>query len=329
MASILVTGAAGFVGFHACRRLAADGWSVTGVDCFNAYYDPALKRGRAEALQAEHGIAIRDLDIADAETLKALALEVQPDRILHLAAQAGVRYGFDHPFEYEHSNLKGHLSVLEAARALGNGLGHLVYASSSSVYGEREGPFKESDAVDHPASLYAATKRAGEMMTESYVSLFGLPATGLRFFTVYGPWGRPDMAYFKFAEAILDGRKLPLFDSGRGRRDFTYVDDVVECLARICADAPAGKTHRIFNIGGSNPRPTTDLVKALETSLGRTAQIEHLPPQPGDVSLTYADTTALEAAYDYKPVVKLEDGIARFADWYLGWRGGKARSLAS
>lgn len=329
MASILVTGAAGFIGFHACRRLAADGWTVHGVDSFNAYYDPRLKRGRAEALQAEHGIAVRDLDIADDKALMALVLDLRPDRILHLAAQAGVRYGFDHPFEYEHSNLRGHLSVLEAARALGDGLGHLVYASSSSVYGEREGPFKESDAVDHPASLYAATKRSGEMLTESYVNLFALPATGLRFFTVYGPWGRPDMAYFKFAEAITEGRKLPLFDSGRGRRDFTYVDDVIECLARICADAPARKTHRIFNIGGSNPRPTTDLVKALESALGRKAQVENLPPQPGDVSLTYADTAALEAAYGYKPVVRLEDGIARFAEWYRGWRGDKAHSLAS
>lgn len=329
MASILVTGAAGFIGFHACRRLAADGWTVTGVDSFNDYYDPALKRARTEELKSEYGIEILDLDIADEQAFRALALDVRPRCILHLAAQAGVRYGFDHPFKYEHSNLKGHLCVLEAARALGEDLGHLVYASSSSVYGEREGPFKESDAVNHPASLYAATKRAGELMTDSYVNLFDLPATGLRFFTVYGPWGRPDMAYFKFAEAIMAGRKLPLFDSGRGRRDFTYVDDVVECLARICADTPERKTHRVFNIGGSNPRPTTDLVKALEGALGKRANVENLPPQPGDVSLTYADTTALEAAYHYKPVVGLEDGIARFAAWYRGWQSKAERSLAS
>lgn len=329
MASILVTGAAGFIGFHACQRLARDGWTVTGVDSFNDYYDPALKRARADVLRDKCAIAVLDLDIADDSAFKALALDIKPQRILHLAAQAGVRYGFDHPFEYEHSNLKGHLSVLEAARALGGDLGHLVYASSSSVYGEREGPFKESDAVDHPASLYAATKRAGELMTESYVNLFALPATGLRFFTVYGPWGRPDMAYFKFAEAIMSGRPLPLFDGGRGRRDFTYVEDVVECLARICADAPGAGTHRVFNIGGSNPRPTTDLVKALERALGRTANIESLPPQPGDVSLTYADTAALEAAYGYKPLVALEDGIDRFAQWYKGWQNRDARSLAS
>ncbi|MCW5725787.1 MAG: NAD-dependent epimerase/dehydratase family protein [Maricaulaceae bacterium] len=318
--TILVTGAAGFIGYHACEVLLARGETVTGVDSLNDYYDPALKQARLARLQGREGFSFHRLDIAEADALKALTLDARPDRILHLAAQAGVRYSIDNPHAYARSNLDGQLSVLEAARALGGDLKHLVYASSSSVYGEREGPFRESDRIDAPVSLYAATKGAGELMCAAYARLYGIPATGLRFFTVYGPWGRPDMAYWLFADAMVEGRALKLFNEGRNRRDFTYVDDIVAPMLRVLADDPARAAHRIYNIGGSHPHPTADLVRALEAALGVKAQTEAVPAQPGDVSLTYADVSKLAADYGYAPTVDLQTGIARFAEWFRDWR---------
>ena len=251
-----------------------------------------------------------------------LCLAEKPSQILHLAAQAGVRYSLEKPFAYAQSNLVGFLSVLEAARALGDTLDHLVYASSSSVYGERSAvPFREEDAAETPASLYAATKRSDELMTASYCSLFGIPATGLRFFTVYGPWGRPDMAYWLFADAMLEGRPIKVFNNGDMERDFTYIDDVVDPLCRILRDCPERGRHAVYNIGGSSPVRLMDMIETLETALGCTAEKQMLPMQPGDVTRTYADTTRLQADYGYSPQIPIEVGLKRFADWYRDWRG--------
>jgi len=323
--TVLVTGAAGFIGFHVAARLARDGERVVGVDSLTAYYDVGLKRARLAELAGFSNFAFERLDIADAAGLKALVERERPDRIIHLAAQAGVRYSLENPFAYAHSNLTGHLSVLEAARALGGDLRHLVYASSSSVYGERGGAFKEADAGD-PVSLYAATKRADEAMSAAYAHLYDLPATGLRFFTVYGPWGRPDMAYWKFADAMLDGETIPLFNHGRNERDFTFIDDVVEPVVRVARDDPARGRHRLYNIGGSRPVTTIALVEALERVLGVPARTEMLPAQPGDVTHTCADVTRLSADYGCAPDTPLEDGVAAFADWFLNWRATQRRA---
>jgi len=317
--TILVTGAAGFIGFHAAARLARAGERVVGVDSLTEYYDVGLKQARLAELAALPGFSFERLDIADAPALRALVEREQPSRIIHLAAQAGVRYSIENPFAYAHSNLTGHLSVLEAARALGDGLHHLVYASSSSVYGERGGVFREEDAGD-PVSLYAATKRADEAMSAAYAHLYGIPATGLRFFTVYGPWGRPDMAYWRFADAMLDGRTIPLFNHGRNERDFTYIDDVAEPVVKVALDTPERGRSRIYNIGGSRPVTTIALVEALERVLGVSARTEMLPPQPGDVTHTCADVTRLQADYGCAPDTTLEDGVARFASWFRDWR---------
>ncbi|TGY90280.1 NAD-dependent epimerase/dehydratase family protein [Marinicauda algicola] len=317
--TILVTGAAGFIGFHASRRLLARGERIVGLDSLTDYYDVALKRARLTELDRQAGFEFHRLDLADDDAVKRLVLETRPTRILHLAAQAGVRYSLDAPFAYTHSNVTGHLSVLEAARALGGDLAHLVYASSSSVYGERGGRFREDDALGEPVSLYAATKRADELMSSTYTHLYGLPQTGLRFFTVYGPWGRPDMAYFSFAEAMLRGETIRLFNEGRNQRDFTYIDDVIEPLVRVLDDAP-GARHGVYNIGGSNPVETLDLVATLERALGVNAKTEPVPPQPGDVSYTCADVTRLERDYGCVPGTRLEEGIARFAQWFRSYR---------
>lgn len=323
--TILVTGAAGFIGYHASEALLAAGERVVGIDNLNSYYDPALKQARLARLERHEGFRFERLDLADDAALMALVERERPDRILHLAAQAGVRYSLENPFAYARSNLLGHLAILEAARRLGDDLSHLVYASSSSVYGERSAvPFAETDASETPASLYAATKRADELMSASYCSLYGIPATGLRFFTVYGPWGRPDMAYWLFADAMLSGRPIKVFNNGDMERDFTYIDDIVEPLSRILADAPARGRHAVYNIGGSSPVRLMDMIETLEGALGLTAEKIMLPMQPGDVTRTFADTAKLEADYGYKATTRLEDGLPRFADWYRNWREGTA-----
>ena len=326
--TILVTGAAGFIGFHAARRLLERGERVVGLDCLSPYYDVTLKEARLAELARHAGFSFERADLAESERTARIVEAARPARILHLAAQAGVRHSLDAPFAYARSNVTGHLAVLEAARALGPRLKHLVYASSSSVYGEREGRFKESDAAEDPVSLYAATKRADELMSASYTHLYAVPATGLRFFTVYGPWGRPDMAYFSFSEKMLSGETIELFNEGRNRRDFTYVDDVLDPMLNALFDDP-GPVHRLFNIGGSNPVDTLTLVAELERALGLTAKTRPAPPQPGDVSYTCADTSKLEAAYGPAPSTPLAQGLAEFARWFRRWKGLDAATAAA
>ncbi|MFW6299814.1 MAG: NAD-dependent epimerase/dehydratase family protein, partial [Oceanicaulis sp.] len=289
------------------------------------YYDVALKKARLAELPRFKGFSFEQLDLADHARVRALVLDHGFERILHLAAQAGVRYSIRNPFAYTRSNVEGHLSVLEAGRALGERLQHLVYASSSSVYGERppERGFRETDAADTPVSLYAATKRADELMARSYAHLYAMPLTGLRFFTVYGPWGRPDMAYFSFAEKMLGGETIQLFNEGRNLRDFTFIEDILPHLEDLVDDRP-GPGARIFNIGGSQPVDTLALVGALESALGVAAKTELVGPQPGDVSATWADTSALEAAYGPAPQTPLEDGVAHFAHWFRAWKAQAA-----
>lgn len=325
---ILVTGAAGFIGFHLCRRLLDEGARVLGVDNLNPYYDPALKRARLRALEHPR-FSFQALDIATPGALAATWGGFQPDAVAHLAAQAGVRYSLREPRAYAHSNLTGFLEVLEAARA--HPEAPLLYASSSSVYGANtDVPFRETDRVDRPVSLYAATKRANEVMAQSYAALFGLRLTGLRFFTVYGPWGRPDMAYWGFTEALIDGREIGVFNHGRVWRDFTYVDEVVEAVARLLRLPPsspdeAGRVvpevpHRLFNIGNHTPVAVGDFLGILERLTGRKALRRDLPMQPGDVERTWADVSALQAATGFSPCTPLDVGLARFVEWYRHWR---------
>ena len=325
--TILLTGAAGFIGHHAARAFLERGDRVVGVDNLNDYYDPTLKYARLDQLEPwkEKGrFRFEEIDIADHEALKALALEEKPTRILHLAAQAGVRYSLENPFAYARSNLMGHLAVLEAARALGDDLRHLVYASSSSVYGERgDPPFSEEDAADTPASLYAATKRSDELMSASYASLYGIPATGLRFFTVYGEFGRPDMAYWMFSDAMLKGEPIKVFNNGDMYRDFTYISDVIAPALRVVDDDSERGRHAVYNIGGANPVKLMDMITTLERTLGVEAEKVFLPMQPGDVTMTAADVSRLEADYGYAPQVRIEEGLERFADWFKAWRGRK------
>lgn len=317
----LVTGAAGFIGHHVVERLASRGEEVIGVDDFNAYYDPALKRRRAAVAERRPGVRILTLDIADAPAFAALLRDCGARRVVHLAAQAGVRYSLQAPFAYERANVAGVLSVLEACRAA-PGFEQLVYASSSSVYGNRPAAgraFREDDRVDHPASLYAATKRAGELMCEAYSGLYGLPMSGLRFFTAYGPWGRPDMAYFLFTRAILAGEPIDVFGEGRMARDFTYVDDIVDGVMGVLDHPPAAGEHRLFNVGDSRPVALLAMIETLERLLGRPAEKRLLPMQPGDVTATYADISRLTALCGYDPKVTLDDGLARFVAWYRGY----------
>ncbi|MFY0636518.1 NAD-dependent epimerase/dehydratase family protein [Maricaulis maris] len=317
----LVTGAAGFIGFHAARARLEAGEDVVGIDNLNAYYDPALKQARLDELARFSGFRFEKMDLADEAAVSGLVADVRPDRILHLGAQAGVRYSLEAPFAYARSNLLGHLSVLEAARNLGDHLEHLVYASSSSVYGERsQVPFRESDAAETPASLYAATKRSDELMSAAYSDLYDIPATGLRFFTVYGPWGRPDMAYWLFAEAMLEGRPIKVFNNGQMERDFTYIDDIVAAVSRVLSHAPDRGRHRVYNIGGSSPVRLMDMISALERELGVEAEKIMLPMQPGDVTRTYADTSRLEADYGFAPTVGIEAGLSSFAEWFKAWQ---------
>jgi UDP-glucuronate 4-epimerase len=320
---ILVTGAAGFVGHAVAHRLLDRGEAVIGIDSFNSYYDPALKDARAATLVKRPGFEMVRGDIADAPALAALVRDRGVTRIVHLAAQAGVRYSLDNPFAYSHANLHGHLAVLEAARH-SPGFQHLVYASSSSVYGDRplEGAgFREVDPVNAPVSLYAATKRSCELMSASYAHLYAIPQTGLRFFTVYGPWGRPDMAYFSFTKRILAGEPIEVYGEGRMARDFTFVDDIVDGVIGALDHPPKGKSSRILNIGDSHPVGLMDMIGTLETALGVEAVKVMRPMQPGDVTATYADVSALHALTGYRPKVMLAEGLGRFVEWYRGYYG--------
>lgn len=326
----LVTGAAGFIGAAVSHALLDRGCTVVGIDNLNAYYDPALKMHRLAPLRARDGFAFHQLDIAEHEALKALPDLQDLDFVVHLAAQAGVRYSIENPFAYARSNLMGHLSILELVRhAPAKPL--LVYASSSSVYGDTtQPPFSETARADQPVSLYAATKRSDELMSAAYAHLYGLEQVGLRFFTVYGPMGRPDMAYWGFAEKILAGRPIDVFNNGALERDFTFIEDIVEGVVRI---ATGGKRadhgldrHRVYNIGNNSPVKLMDFIAALETALGRRAEKRFLPMQPGDVHATYADISRLDADYGFKPSTSIEDGLQRFADWFIPWREQRAAS---
>ena len=323
MGAILVTGAAGFIGHAVCLRLAAAGRAPVAVDSFDPYYDPDLKRDRAAGLGAA-GVPVRRLDIADPAPLLDLAAREGVTRVVHLAAQAGVRHSIGAPFAYGHANLAGHLSVLECCRALPS-FEHLVYASSSSVYGNRPaegGRFSEDDRVDRPASLYAATKRAGELMSESYAALYGIPQSGLRFFTAYGPWGRPDMAYFSFTRRILAGEPIEVFGEGRMRRDFTFIDDIVDGVLGVLDRPPEPGTHRLLNIGNDRPERLLDFVALLEGAIGREAVKVMRPMQPGDVAETWADLSRIRALTGYAPRTTLAQGLPRFVAWYRGRYGG-------
>ena len=333
--TILVTGAAGFIGYHVAERLLARGDTVVGLDNLNAYYDVSLKEARLARLAARSGFRFVRLNLADREGMAALFAAERPQRVVHLAAQAGVRYSLENPHAYIDSNVAGFTNVLEGCR--NTAVNHLVYASSSSVYGGNTRlPFSEHDNIDHPVSLYAATKKANELMAHTYSHLFRLPTTGLRFFTVYGPWGRPDMALFLFTKAILDGRPIDVFNNGDMVRDFTYIDDIVEGVIRV-VDRPAevnpafdparpdpctsNAPYRVFNIGNSQPTPLDDYIEAIELALGRKAERHYLPMQPGDVPATSADTGELDAWVGFKPNTPVREGVRRFVDWYRKYYG--------
>jgi len=327
---ILVTGAAGFIGYHVSRKLLERGDDVIGVDNLNDYYDPALKEARLRLLEPHERFRFVRADVGDREAMETLFAEHRPRRVVHLAAQAGVRYSLTNPFAYTRSNIDGFLTILEGCRH--NGVEHLVFASSSSVYGANtRQPFSEHDNVDHPVSLYAATKKANELMAHTYSSLFGLPATGLRFFTVYGPWGRPDMALFKFTRGILAGEPIPVFNEGRMIRDFTYIDDIVEGVVRVVDhtaaadpswtgdDPDPGRSYapwRVFNIGNNKPIELLEYISVIEECLGRKAKLDLLPMQPGDVPSTMADVGELERTVGFRPTTTVREGIRRFVDWY-------------
>ena len=330
--SVLVTGAAGFVGFHLARALLGRGETVIGVDNLNSYYDPALKQARLALLQADPGFVFCEADVADLDAIRTIFRdEPAIDRVVHLAAQAGVRYSLERPFAYVESNLAGFANILEGCRH--NNVRHLVFASSSSVYGANTNlPFSTHDNVDHPVSLYAATKKANELMAHTYSHLYGLPTTGLRFFTVYGPWGRPDMALFLFTKAILAGKPIQVFNHGDMKRDFTYVDDVVEGIVRVMERVPAGDPswsgknpdpgtsyapYRVYNIGNNAPVDLMDMIGVLEDCLGKKAEKEFLPMQPGDVPATYADVDDLMRDVGFKPSTPIQEGVRHFVDWYM------------
>ena len=318
--NILVTGAAGFIGRALCERLLQqDGCKVVGVDNLNDYYPVSLKQARLATLEARDGFHFVQLALADWEALNALCAAQGFDYVIHLAAQAGVRYSIANPHVYAQSNLLGMTNVLEACRR--HGVKHLVYASSSSVYGQNaKVPFAEDDRVDAPVSFYAATKKANEVMAHSYAHLYKLPCTGLRFFTVYGPWGRPDMAPWLFTEAILQGKPIKVFNHGQMQRDFTYIDDIVEGVVRVMQHLPTGEhgqpPYALFNIGNHNPVTLMDFIHSIETACGRTAVKEYYPMQDGDVPITYADTSRLRAAVGFSPDTPLQTGMQAFVDWY-------------
>ncbi len=320
--TVLVTGAAGFVGSFVAARLAAMGHRVVGCDNFNDYYTPQLKHDRVQALLTPAGVECLTVELADAAQVTALFDRVKPTLVVHLAAQAGVRYSLQNPAAYVQSNLVGFGNMLEACRQ--HQVQHLLYASSSSVYGQNaKVPFSESDRVDEPVSLYAATKKSNELMAYSYSHLFQLPTTGLRFFTVYGPWGRPDMAYFSFTEKMLKGEPIPVFAEGKLTRDFTYIDDIVEGVVRLLFKPTPGEAgrapHAVFNIGNHQPVTVLDFIQTLEQVTGVKADMQFLPMQPGDVPATYADTERLRAWVDFAPTTALKDGLNHFATWFRQW----------
>jgi UDP-glucuronate 4-epimerase len=328
--TILLTGAAGFIGYHLADRLLRDGCRVVGVDNLNDYYDPRLKQARLDRLLGRQGFAFERLDLADRAATPALFAALRPKVVVHLAAQAGVRYSIENPNAYVDANLVGFMNVLEGCRR--QGVAHLVYASTSSVYGANTHmPFSVHDNVDHPVSLYAATKKANELMAHTYSHLYRLPVTGLRFFTVYGPWGRPDMALFLFTKAMLEGRPIRVFNEGRMRRDFTYIDDIVEGVRRVVDVVPAANPewsgeqpdpgtsrapYRLYNIGNHQPVELMHLIATLERALGVEALKEMLPMQPGDVPATYADIEDLTRATGFTPATRIEVGVERFVRWY-------------
>ena len=332
---ILVTGAAGFIGFHVAQRLLAAGREVVGVDSVNDYYDTSLKEARLDLLRRDPGFIFVKLDLADRAASKSLFAQHRFPIVIHLAAQAGVRYSLQNPHAYVDANIQGFVNVLEGCRY--NGCQHLVFASSSSVYGANvKLPFSVQDNVDHPISLYAASKKANELMAHAYSHLYRIPATGLRFFTVYGPWGRPDMAMFIFAKAIIAGQPIKVFNHGKVRRDFTYVDDVSLAVVRLIDRPPQGRPDwdanrpdpatsaapwRIYNIGNNQPEELTYVISLLEKEFGKSAVKEMLPMQPGDVEATYADVADLERDIGFRPATPIEDGIARFAKWYREYHG--------
>jgi UDP-glucuronate 4-epimerase len=321
MTSVLVTGVAGFVGSHVARALLARGESVVGIDNFSEYYDPVLKFARVKPLREMPGFTFIEGDISDRETM--LALADRPgglDRIVHLAAQPGIRHSKVDPYIYVQTNVMGHLVLLELARQLGPQLRHLVYASSSSVYGGNDKfPFAVGDPVDHPVSLYAATKRSGELMTETYVHQYGLKATGLRYFTVYGPWGRPDMSPYIFARAIHEGRTIPLYHHGKLKRDFSYIDDIVAGTLAALDQPPQTAGHRIYNLGGSRSEEIVDVIALFEKALGKKAIIELKPGEPGDMPETAADIDSTTRDFGWTPKVTVDQGIPLFIDWFKAY----------
>jgi len=328
--NVLVTGAAGFIGFHVAKYLLARGDSVVGLDNINDYYDPKIKLARLDILKLDAKFSFTKLDVADKDGMQQLFANNKFDAVVHLAAQAGVRYSLENPHVYMESNIVGFLNILEGVRH--NEIDHLVYASSSSVYGANTlQPFSEHHNIDHPVSLYAASKKANELMAHSYSHLYGMKTTGLRFFTVYGPWGRPDMALFLFAKGILDGEPINIFNNGDMIRDFTYIDDIVEGVVRVMDNPPAGNpdwsgdkpdsatsyaNYRVFNIGNNNPVKLMDFVEAIENAVGKKAIKNFMPLQAGDVPSTCADVSELEAAVGFKPDTSIQVGIDRFVDWY-------------
>jgi len=337
--TVLLTGAAGFIGYHVAQRLLADGHSVVGLDNLSDYYDPTLKQARLDRLTSQSRFSFERVDVSDRMAMAEVFRHHRPARVVHLAAQAGVRFSVVNPHAYVDANLVGFMHVLEGCRH--HDVEHLVFASSSSVYGANTRlPFSVHDNVDHPLSLYAATKKANELMAHSYAHLYGLPCTGLRFFTVYGPWGRPDMALFLFTRAILEGRPIDVFNEGRMQRDFTYVDDVVEGVVRVLAKPPkpdrawsgdrldpatSHAPYRVYNIGNDRPVELLRYIQVLEQCLGRTAKKNFLPLQPGDVPVTRADVDDLARDFGYRPRTTVEEGVARFVEWYRAYYDVPAR----
>ena len=328
--TVLVTGAAGFIGFHLANRLLAAGACVVGMDSVNAYYDVALKEARLRELANWPAFHFKRCNVTEHNAVRSIFESYKPEFVVHLAAQAGVRYSLTDPHAYVSSNVDGFLAVLEACRA--QPVKHLLYASSSSVYGaDSKAPFQETDPAVTPVSLYAATKRADELMAEAYAHLFGVPATGLRFFTVYGPWGRPDMAYFTFTKAAFEGRPIDIFNNGLMRRDFTYVDDVIEAVCRLLEQPPRSaaellglnidRPHLIYNVGNHTPVELSEFVAIIEASVGRKVERRYLPMQPGDVPATFADVDRLARVTGFAPRTPLDQGIGRFVQWYKRFYG--------
>ena len=320
---VLITGAAGFLGMHTASRLHAAGHELLGIDNFNDYYDPQLKHARSAQIRSF--CEVHEVDLIETAAVKAITSTFKPNVIVHLAAQAGVRYSMQDPMAYVQANVAGHTSILEACRDLGEELSHLVYASSSSVYGgNKRVPFSEADEVNNPVSVYAATKRAGELLASTYAHLFKIKTIGLRFFTVYGPWGRPDMAYWSFTRDILAGKPIQIFNHGEMMRDFTYVDDVVAGITAIIERPPlfedSVRPHRIYNIGNNKPEKLMDVITALEFLLGKSARKEFLGMQPGDVEQTYADIGEASRDYAFSPNTSIEVGLSRFVDWYKDYQ---------